>query len=172
MSDLGLTNPQETLLGHPVRSATSGPRVAGGAGAAPPPPPPSLPAWDEALVSASRIPERRVALVTGCGKHDGIGQAIARALAADGAAVVVADYRPTGVPNRRQEILGGEEPGSWSGLDTLVGEIEAAGGTATSVLGDIGDEHDAEEIVAAALNHYGRLDILVNNAAAPTGARP
>ena len=48
MSDLGLTNPQETLLGHPVRSATSGPWVAGrsgGAGAAPPPPPPSLPEW-------------------------------------------------------------------------------------------------------------------------------
>ena len=48
MSDFGLTNPQETLLGHPVRSATSDPSVAGrsgGAGAAPPPPPPSWPEW-------------------------------------------------------------------------------------------------------------------------------
>ncbi len=48
MSDFGLTNPQETLLGHPVRSATSVPWVAGrsgAAGAAPPPPPPSKPEW-------------------------------------------------------------------------------------------------------------------------------
>ena len=52
----------------------------------------------------------RVALITGCGKPDGSGQAIARALAADGAAVVVADRRPTGVPNRRQEVVGSEQP--------------------------------------------------------------
>ena len=58
----------------------------------------------------------RVALITGCGKADGSGQAVARALAADGAAVVVADRRPAGVPNRRQEIVGSEQPAAWSGL--------------------------------------------------------
>ena len=111
----------------------------------------------------------RVALVTGCGKPDGGGQAIARALAADGAAVVVTDRMPTGVLNRRQEIVGSEQPASWSGLETLVAEIEAAGGTAMSVLGDIGDENDVQAMVDAALERYDRLDILVNNAAAPQG---
>ena len=111
----------------------------------------------------------RVALVTGCGKPDGGGQAIARALAADGAAVVVSDRVPTGVLNRRQEILGSDQPASWSGLDGLVAEIEAAGGTAMSVLGNIGDEDDARAMVDAALDRYDRLDILVNNAAAPQG---
>jgi 3-oxoacyl-[acyl-carrier protein] reductase len=111
----------------------------------------------------------RVALITGCGKPDGSGQAIARALAADGAAVVVGDRVATGVLNRRQEIVGSEQPAAWSGLDTLVAEIEAAGGTAMSVLGDIGDEHDAEAMVGAALDRFDRLDILVNNAAAPQG---
>jgi len=111
----------------------------------------------------------RVALITGCGKPDGGGQAIARALAAEGAAVVVSDRVPTGVPNRRQEIVGSEQPASWSGLHTLVDEIEAAGGAAASVLGDIGDENDAEAMVDAALARYDRLDILVNNAAAPQG---
>lgn len=111
----------------------------------------------------------RIALVTGCGKPDGSGQAIARALAADGVTVVVTDRRSAGVPNRRQEVVGSEQPASWSGLDTLVSEIEAAGGTATSVLGDIGDEHDAEGMIGAALDRFGRLDILVNNAAAPQG---
>ena len=85
----------------------------------------------------------RVALITGCGKPDGSGQAIARTLAADGAAVVVSDRVPTGVLNRRQEIVGAEQPSSWSGLDTLVAEIEAAGGAVMLVLGDIGDQNDA-----------------------------
>jgi len=90
----------------------------------------------------------RVALITGCGKPDGSGQAIAQALAADGTSVVVADRRPTGVLNRRQEVVGAEQPESWHGLDSLVDEIEAAGGTAMSVLGDIGDEHLTEFIAA------------------------
>jgi NAD(P)-dependent dehydrogenase (short-subunit alcohol dehydrogenase family) len=111
----------------------------------------------------------RVALITGCGKPDGNGQAIARALAAAGAAVVAVDRRPTGVPNRRQEVVGSEQPASWSGLDTLVSEIEAASGIAASALGDIGDEHDAQAMVDVALERFGRLDILVNNAAAPQG---
>jgi 3-oxoacyl-[acyl-carrier protein] reductase len=111
----------------------------------------------------------RVALITGCGKPNGAGQAIARALAADGAAVVVADRRPSGVPNRRQEIVGSEQPASWSGLDTLVAEIDASGGKAISALGDIGDEHDAQAMVETALAQFDRLDILVNNAAAPQG---
>ncbi len=111
----------------------------------------------------------RVALVTGCGKPDGSGQAIARALASDGAAVVVADRRPTGIPNRRQEIVGAAQPEAWQGLDSLVSEIEAAGGAAMSVLGDIGVENDAQAMVDAAVARYDRLDILVNNAAAPQG---
>jgi 3-oxoacyl-[acyl-carrier protein] reductase len=111
----------------------------------------------------------RVALITGCGKPDGGGQAIARALATDGAAVVVTDRASTGVPNRRQEVVGSEPPASWGGLDTLVSEIEGAGGRAASALGDIGDAADAEAMVETALEHFGRLDILVNNAAAPQG---
>ena len=46
-------------------------------------------------------------------------------------------------------------------------EIEAAAAAAASVLGDIGDEHDAEAMIEAALDRFDRLDILVNNAAAP-----
>lgn len=110
----------------------------------------------------------RVALVTGCGKRDGIGQAVARRFAGSGVAVVVADRKPTGVPNRRQEILGAGDDG-WRGLDGLVDDIVAAGGTASAVTGDIGEVADADAMVAAAVGSYGRLDILVNNAAAPQG---
>lgn len=111
---------------------------------------------------------RRVALVTGCGKRDGVGQAVARRFAASGVAVVVADRTPTGVPNRRQEIVGTKDDG-WRGLDSLVEEIVAAGGIASAVTGDIGEVSDADAMVAAAVAAHGRLDILVNNAAAPQG---
>jgi NAD(P)-dependent dehydrogenase (short-subunit alcohol dehydrogenase family) len=109
----------------------------------------------------------KVALVTGCGKRDGMGQAIARALAAEKITVVVSDRLPGGVPNARQERLGRKD--DWN-LDALVAEITAEGGTASAVTGDIGEEDDARRMVGETVERYGRLDILVNNAAAPQGA--
>ena len=109
----------------------------------------------------------RVALVTGCGKQDGMGQAIARILAASGVTVVVTDLAPAGVANRGQEATIGA--GGWRGVDSLVESIRSTGGTATAVLGDIANEADAERMVAEAVEFGGRLDILVNNAAAPQG---
>ncbi len=111
----------------------------------------------------------RVALITGCGKRDGVGQATARLLASSGIAVVVTDRLPAGVPNRRQEVIGATDQGSWHGLETLVEEIASEGGTASYTTGDIGLEADASRMVAEAADRHGRLDILVNNAAAPQG---
>ncbi len=112
----------------------------------------------------------RVALVTGCGKRDGMGRAIARTLAASGVAVVVSDKEPGGVLNRRQEVLGDAGESDWRGVASLVEEIQWAGGVASSVLGDIGEQDDAQRMVGQAAERHGRLDILVNNAAAPQGA--
>ena len=111
----------------------------------------------------------RVALVTGCGKRDGMGRAIARMLAGSGTAVLVCDKEPAGVLNRRQERVPGRAQDDWRGVASLVEEITAAGGTASQALGDIGDEDDARRLVGEAVDRYGRLDILVNNAAAPQG---
>ena len=107
----------------------------------------------------------RVALVTGCGKPDGMGQAIARRLAGQGTAVVVTDLQPTGVPNRQQE----DRSAGWGGVEALVADITAGGGTAAASLGDVSVEADANRMVAEAVEHFGRLDVLVNNAAAPQG---
>jgi 3-oxoacyl-[acyl-carrier protein] reductase len=111
----------------------------------------------------------RVALVTGCGKRDGMGRAIARVLAGSGTAVLVCDKEPAGVLNRRQERVPGRAQDDWRGVASLVEEITAAGGTASQALGDIGDEDAARRLVGEAVDRYGRLDILVNNAAAPQG---
>ena len=110
----------------------------------------------------------RVALITGCGKRDGMGRAIANTLAASGVAVVVTDKQPAGVLNRRQEVLGVADDG-WRGVDSLVGEITSSGGSAMSLLGDISVAEDARRMVDEAAAWRGRLDILVNGAAAPQG---
>src|SRR6204780_673960 len=85
----------------------------------------------------------KVAVVTGASK--GIGAAIAKALGAEGASVVV-NYAS-----------------SKNGADAVVAVIHAAGGKAVAVGGDVSKVTEAQGIIDAAINNYGRLDILVNN---------
>jgi 3-oxoacyl-[acyl-carrier protein] reductase len=85
----------------------------------------------------------KVAVVTGASK--GIGAGIARALAKEGASVVV-NYAS-----------------SKSGAEKVVADITAAGGKAVAVGGDVSKKADAQGIIDAAIKKFGRLDILVNN---------
>jgi 3-oxoacyl-[acyl-carrier protein] reductase len=110
----------------------------------------------------------RVALITGCGKPVGIGSSTARLLAAKGVTVVVSDLRPEGVANAFNAPE--DTDANWGGIDALAEEIVKSDGTASSVLGDVSREADANRMVAEVLARYGRLDILVNNAGAPQGA--
>jgi 3-oxoacyl-[acyl-carrier protein] reductase len=86
----------------------------------------------------------KVAVVTGASK--GIGAAIAKQLAADGASVVV-NYAS-----------------SKSGADKVVSEITAQGGKAVAVQGDVSKKADVERLFAETKKAFGQLDILVNNA--------
>ncbi|MFE5038410.1 SDR family oxidoreductase [Streptomyces sp. NPDC056683] len=94
----------------------------------------------------------RVVVVTGAGR--GLGRAHALAFAAEGSRVVVNDL---GVG-----LDGG--PGHDSPAAAVVDEIRAAGGEAVAHGGDIATDAGAKSLVAAALDAYGRLDTLVNNA--------
>jgi 3-oxoacyl-[acyl-carrier protein] reductase len=87
----------------------------------------------------------KVAVVTGAGRN--IGRAIAIALAQAGAAVVI------NVRSNKAEA------------DSVVREIETAGGKAVAVLGDVGDEKTSVTLADAALKYFGRIDFLINNAA-------
>jgi len=108
---------------------------------------------------------QKVALVTGCGKRDGIGAAVARRLSADGFALVVVDVEPAGVRDSHEPAIAADA--EWGGVASLVKEIEAAGGKASSATGDISVEADVASIVGQAVDRFGRLDVLVNNAGAP-----
>ena len=110
--------------------------------------------------------ERRVALITGCGKENGIGAATAQRLAQDGFIVVVSDVAAAGVDNENAVARAGT---GWQGLDTLVSRIAAAGGEAFSLTGDVSSEDGAASLVARTVERYGRLDALINNAGAPHG---
>jgi NAD(P)-dependent dehydrogenase (short-subunit alcohol dehydrogenase family) len=93
----------------------------------------------------------KVAIVTGAGH--GIGRGHALELARQGATVVVND-------------LGGSVKGEGTGRDAdlTVDIITSRGGTAAANYADVSDEAQSGEMVAQAVDQFGRLDILVNNA--------
>ena len=105
---------------------------------------------------------QKVALVTGCSGERGIGRAIARRLAADGADVVLTS---SGV-----RLAINKPTSGWGGLEAVAKEVRDAGQRALTVSLDVRSAAQIAETMDRTLKEFGRLDILVNNAAAPAGA--
>jgi 3-oxoacyl-[acyl-carrier protein] reductase len=97
------------------------------------------------MSTQSRELEGRVALVTGASRN--IGRAMALSLAQGGASVIV---------NARVSI---------DEAKAVAAEIEAAGGNAMALVADVTDPKAIDKMVQEALKRFGRLDVLVNNAA-------
>jgi 3-hydroxyacyl-CoA dehydrogenase/3a,7a,12a-trihydroxy-5b-cholest-24-enoyl-CoA hydratase len=107
-----------------------------------------MPVWKEIKMSDVRFDDR-VAIVTGAG--NGLGKAYALELGARGAKVVVND-------------LGGSAFGDGAdkaAADVVVDEIKAAGGTAVANYDSV---TDGEKIVQTAIDSFGKIDVLINNA--------
>jgi NAD(P)-dependent dehydrogenase (short-subunit alcohol dehydrogenase family) len=102
------------------------------------------------MVKSAAPAASRVAIVTGAGT--GLGRAYALRLARDGMRVIV--------NNRRREV----DAAGRGSADRVVEEIRAAGGTALANYEDVRDEGAGPRMVRQALEAWGRLDALVNNA--------
>lgn len=99
----------------------------------------------------SRVLDGRVAVITGASR--GIGTAIARRFAAEGARVVI---------TARTLAPGSALPGS---LEEVAAALRDAGGECHCVAADLADPESRSRIVSSAIERYGGVDILVNNAA-------
>ena len=104
------------------------------------------------MAADSSMVQDKVVVVTGAGR--GIGREMALLMASNGAKVVVND-------------LGGSvdgEGGESGPADDVVGEIKAAGGEAVANTDSVAVRKGAEQIIQTALDNYGRVDVVVNNA--------
>ena len=99
-----------------------------------------------------RLLEGKVAVVTGAGS--GLGREYAIAFALNGAAVIVNDFGASVDGERMQS----------NSADAVVGEIVSLGGNAVANTASVADWDGAKSIIETATQHFGRLDIVVNNA--------
>ena len=110
----------------------------------------------------ARFPELqgKVALITGAGRRDGLGEGIARRLLAEGCTVVLTDIG---------KGRGAEMPVTAVGTDEEMAQVAAdlaaaSGGTCVAMALDVLEEAQVQAVVAATVERFGRIDILVNNA--------
>jgi meso-butanediol dehydrogenase/(S,S)-butanediol dehydrogenase/diacetyl reductase len=101
----------------------------------------------------------KTAVVTGSGRRLGLGEAIARRLAADGAAVVISDIGASRDAATPDAMIGATDE-----MEAIAAEIRAAGGAASTCACDVRDEDQVQALAAHAVAAHGSLDIWVNNA--------
>ena len=106
----------------------------------------------------------KVALITGAGGMRGVGRATALKLAAQGADVAITDVR-----RPADDLPPGEVRAEWNSIDSVADEVRNLGRQALPVYADLSESQQIENLVAQTVDHYGRLDILVNNARAVIG---
>ena len=106
----------------------------------------------------------KVALITGAGGMRGVGRATALKLAQQGA-----DLALTDVHREPEDLPPGEIRLGWRGLDSVAEEVQALGRRCFTSPCDLGQSDQVQQLVQQVVGHYGRIDILVNNARAIIG---
>jgi NAD(P)-dependent dehydrogenase (short-subunit alcohol dehydrogenase family) len=107
----------------------------------------------------------KVAMVTGCAGERGVGRAVARRLAQEGADLVLTDVASGGT-----RVVPAKPASGWGGLEAVAAEVRALGSRALTASLDVRSAVQVDRVLREAVQVLGRLDILVNNAAAPPGA--
>src|SRR6266849_8895020 len=106
--------------------------------------------------------EGKIAMITGAGGEHGLGRAIARRFAEEGADLVLVDVAATGL-----RVEASTPAGRWRGIEAVADEVRKQGRRALTALADVRSTAQVAAIVARAVAEFGRIDVLVNNAGAP-----
>lgn len=109
----------------------------------------------------------RVAVVTGASRKRGLGRAIAKALAEAGADVVVTARGTVDAAAARPQD---ELDSGWLGAESVAEELRAAGVRAEAMALDVTDPRAVRSVIDGVVARFGRIDILVNNAAYSRGS--
>lgn len=102
--------------------------------------------------------EGKVAVCTGAGRRDGLGEGILKRLAAEGCKVAVTDIGKADAGLRADDVGGSDE------MEAVAERLRADGADAIALRCDVRSEAEVEAMVDAVVESFGRLDILVNNA--------
>jgi NAD(P)-dependent dehydrogenase (short-subunit alcohol dehydrogenase family) len=108
----------------------------------------------------------KVAVITGAARRGGIGRAIAVALARERAHVVISDI------GRRLERFPDYEVAPRSDLEEAVEEVRSEGALAEGFVCDVSRESDVRKLIQAAVERFGSVDIMINNAGIGLGLVP
>lgn len=108
--------------------------------------------------------EGKVALITGGGGMKGVGRATALKLALQGADIALTDVHRSAEDLPPQEVQQ-----QWRGIDSVAEDVHALGRQCQTVYCDLGVSEQIQHLVRQVLDHYGHIDILVNNARAIIG---
>ena len=109
--------------------------------------------------------EGKVALITGAGGMRGVGRAAVLKLASQGADVAITDVR-----RPADDLPPGEVRSEWQSIDSVADEVRNLGRRVLPIYADLSESQQTiEGLVAQTVDHFGRLDILVNNARAVIG---
>jgi len=106
----------------------------------------------------------KVAVVTGAGRMRSIGRPIAVELARAGAAIVL-----TGTGRSPDRFPDDEKAAGWRDIESVADEVREVGGEALTLVSDVRDAAAVDALVAATIERFGRVDIVVNNAGAARG---
>ena len=108
--------------------------------------------------------EGKVALVTGAGGMKGVGRATALKLAGQGADLAITD-----VHRDASDLPPAEVRQEWQSIDSVADEIKTLGCRCLPRYADLGVSSEIQYLVQQVIEHYGRIDILINNARAVIG---
>ena len=108
----------------------------------------------------------KVAIVAGAGRIGGIGEGTAHALAREGAKIVLSDI------GRSLERFPDYQVAGRSEIEKIRADLRERGAEAEIVFADVSKEQDVQSLVRSAVDRFGRLDVMVNNAGIGLGLVP